>query len=189
MLKIREKTEKDTELPSKIWLFQGLPKGDKMELIVQKAVELGVYGIVPFAAKRSVVRLDEKKAGKKQIRWQAIAKGAAEQSGRGLIPEVETVKTYAEALEFAKGLDVILVPYELEEGMKATMSIIEAIRPGQSVGIFIGPEGGFEEQEIGQARNAGAVPVTLGRRILRTETAGITTLSILMYHLECAEVQ
>ena len=115
VLKIREKTEKDTELPSKIWLFQGLPKGDKMELIVQKAVELGVYGIVPFAAKRSVVRLDEKKAGKKQIRWQAIAKGAAEQSGRGLIPEVETVKTYAEALEFAKGLDVILVPYELEE--------------------------------------------------------------------------
>ena len=174
VLKIREKTEKDTELPSKIWLFQGLPKGDKMELIVQKAVELGVYGIVPFAAK---------------IRWQAIAKGAAEQSGRGLIPEVETVKTYAEALEFAKELDVILVPYELEEGMKATMSIIEAIRPGQSVGIFIGPEGGFEEQEIGQARNAGAVPVTLGRRILRTETAGITTLSILMYHLECAEVQ
>ena len=116
VLKIREKTEKDTELPSKIWLFQGLPKGDKMELIVQKAVELGVYGIVPFAAKRSVVRLDEKKAGKKQIRWQAIAKGAAEQSGRGLIPEVETVKTYAEALEFAKELDVILVPYELEDG-------------------------------------------------------------------------
>ena len=181
--------ESQYELPSRIYLFQGLPKGDKMELIVQKAVELGVYGIVPFAAKRSVVRLDEKKAGKKQIRWQAIAKGAAEQSGRGLIPEVQTVKTYAEALEFAKELDVILVPYELEEGMKATMSIIEAIRPGQSVGIFIGPEGGFEEQEIGQARNAGAVPVTLGRRILRTETAGITTLSILMYHLECAEVQ
>lgn len=181
--------ESQYELPSRIYLFQGLPKGDKMELIVQKAVELGVYGIVPFAAKRSVVRLDEKKAGKKQIRWQAIAKGAAEQSGRGLIPEVEIVKTYAEALEFAKELDVILVPYELEEGMKATMSIIEAIRPGQSVGIFIGPEGGFEEQEIGQARNAGAVPVTLGRRILRTETAGITTLSILMYHLECAEVQ
>ena len=181
--------EEGRELGIKVWLFQGLPKGDKMELIVQKAVELGVYGIVPFAAKRSVVRLDEKKAGKKQIRWQAIAKGAAEQSGRGLIPEVETVKTYAEALEFAKELDVILVPYELEEGMKATMSIIKAIRPGQSIGIFIGPEGGFEEQEIGQARNAGAVPVTLGRRILRTETAGITTLSILMYHLECAEVQ
>ena len=100
----------------KVWLFQGLPKGDKMELIVQKAVELGVYGIGPFAAKRSVVRLDEKKAGKKQIRWQAIAKGAAEQSGRGLIPEVEIVKTYAEALEFAKELDVILVPYELEDG-------------------------------------------------------------------------
>ena len=188
-VKILEKSRVSSELRSEITLFQCLPKGDKMELIVQKAVELGVYGIVPFAAKRSVVRLDEKKAGKKQIRWQAIAKGAAEQSGRGLIPEVEIVKTYAEALEFAKELDVILVPYELEEGMKATMSIIEAIRPGQSVGIFIGPEGGFEEQEIGQARNAGAVPVTLGRRILRTETAGITTLSILMYHLECAEVQ
>ena len=176
--------EPQYELPSRIYLFQGLPKGDKMELIVQKAVELGVYGIVPFAAKRSVVRLDEKKAGKKQIRWQAIAKGAAEQSGRGLIPEVETVKTYAEALEFAKELDVILVPYELEEGMKATMSIIEAIRPGQSVGIFIGPEGGFEEEEVQAAMEAGAKPVTLGKRILRTETAGMTMLSILMFTLE-----
>ena len=102
MLKIREKTEKDTELPSKIWLFQGLPKGDKMELIVQKAVELGVYGIVPFAAKRSVVRLDEKKGREKADSLAGDRKGSAEQSGRGLIPEVETVKTYAEALEFAK---------------------------------------------------------------------------------------
>ena len=97
--------------------------------------------------------------------------------------------SWKEAIAFAKELDVLLIPYELAKGMKETREILAAIEPGQSVGIFIGPEGGFEEQEIGQARNAGAVPVTLGRRILRTETAGITTLSILMYHLECAEVQ
>ena len=187
VLKIREKTEKDTELPSKIWLFQGLPKGDMMELIVQKAVELGVYGIVPFAAKRSVVKLDQKKAGKKRERWQAIAKGAAEQSKRGLVPQVQDVMSFREAMNYAKELDVVLVPYELQEGMKATEAVISKIEPGQSVGSFIGPEGGFDESEIDQAKEAGAIPITLGKRILRTETAGLTTLSILMYHLECRE--
>ena len=176
--------EESTELPGEIWLFQGLPKSDKMELVVQKAVELGAYRIVPFAAKRSVVRLDEKKAEKKQARWQLIAKGAAEQSGRGIIPEVGVVCSFAEALRMAGELDVVLIPYELEEGMKETARILEGITPGQSVGIFIGPEGGFEEEEVEQAKMAGAHAVTLGKRILRTETAGLTALSILMYHLE-----
>ncbi len=184
VLDILKELDSDTELPSRIILFQGLPKGDKMEWIVQKAVELGAYSIVPFAAKRSVVKLDEKKAAKKQARWQLIAKGAAEQSGRGIIPEVSTVRTFAEALGMAGELDVVLIPYELEEGMKETVRILEEIAPGQSVGIFIGPEGGFEEEEVERAKEAGAYAITLGKRILRTETAGLTTLSVLMYHLE-----
>ena len=184
VLDIFKELDSDTELPSRIVLFQGLPKGDKMEWIVQKAVELGAYSIVPFAAKRSVVKLDEKKAAKKQARWQAIARGAAEQSGRGIVPEIHTVYTFAEALKMAEVMDVILIPYELEEGMKETVRVLESIAPGQSVGIFIGPEGGFEEEEVERAKESGAHPVTLGKRILRTETAGLTALSILMYHLE-----
>lgn len=184
VLDILKELDSDTELPSRIVLFQGLPKGDKMEWIVQKAVELGAYRIVPFAAKRSVVRLDEKKAAKKQARWQLIAKGAAEQSGRDIIPEVGAVCSFAEALRMAGELDVVLIPYELEEGMKKTARILEGIAPGQSVGIFIGPEGGFEKEEVDKAKGAGAHAVTLGKRILRTETAGPAALSILMYHLE-----
>ncbi|HIX62815.1 MAG TPA: 16S rRNA (uracil(1498)-N(3))-methyltransferase [Candidatus Mediterraneibacter colneyensis] len=184
VLDILEELEADTELPSEIWLFQGLPKGDKMDWIVQKAVELGVYRIVPFRASRSVVKLDEKKAGKKCGRWQTVAKGAAEQSGRGLIPEVGQVQDFREALRTAGSLDRILIPYELERGMAETVKVIEDIAPGQSVGIFIGPEGGFEKEEIELAVQHGAVPVSLGKRILRTETAGLTALSILMYHLE-----
>ena len=187
VLDILKKLDQDTELPSRLWLFQGLPKGDKMEWIVQKAVELGAYSVVPFAAKRSVVKLDEKKAEKKRTRWQAIAKGAAEQSGRGIVPEIQPVMSFQKALELAKKLDVILIPYELEEGMKETARRIQQIRPGQSVGIFIGPEGGFEEVEVELAKEAGATSVSLGKRILRTETAGLTTLSILMYHLETCE--
>lgn len=184
VLDILKELDSDAELPSRIILFQGLPKGDKMEWIVQKAVELGAYSIVPFAAKRSVVKLDEKKAAKKRARWQLIAKGAAEQSGRGIIPEVSTVRTFAEALGMAGDLDVVLIPYELEEGMKETARVLENIECGQSVGIFIGPEGGFEEEEVERAKEAGAYAITLGKRILRTETAGLTTLSVLMYHLE-----
>lgn len=186
VLDILKVMEADTELPSRIILFQGLPKGDKMEWIVQKAVELGAYSVVPFAAKRSVVRLDEKKAAKKTERWQAIARSAAEQSGRGIVPEVVAPVSLKQALEMASALDVVLIPYELEEGMAQTARVLDGIRPGQSVGIFIGPEGGFEEEEVALAKENGAVPVTLGKRILRTETAGLTALSILMYHLECA---
>lgn len=184
LLDILKELDTDTELPSEIVLFQGLPKGDKMDLIVQKAVELGAARIVPFAAKRSIVKLDKKKEEKKQARWQAIAKGAAEQSGREIVPEVGHLLSYEEALREASGLDVVLIPYELEDGMEETARVISSIKPGQSVGVFIGPEGGFEEDEIAAAREEGARIITLGKRILRTETAGLTTLSILMYHLE-----
>lgn len=185
VLTVLKELNGENELSSRIWLFQGLPKGDKMEWIVQKAVELGVYSVVPFEAKRSIVRLDEKKAEKKQIRWQAIAKGAAEQSGREIIPQVSRPVSWREALKLAEELDVVLIPYELEEGMASTGQLISRIRPGQSVGVFIGPEGGFEESEIREACEVGMHPVSLGKRILRTETAGLAALSILMYHLEC----
>ena len=184
VLTILEEESVDTELPSKIYLFQGLPKGDKMELIVQKAVELGVYQVIPVATKRAVVKLDAKKAKKKVERWQQIAVSAAKQAGRGIIPAVGEVCTYAQALKYAEELDVVLIPYELAEGMEETKQIIAEIRPGQSVGIFIGPEGGFEKGEVEQAVKAGAEPLTLGKRILRTETAGLTMLSVLMFHLE-----
>lgn len=174
------------ELPSKIYLFQGLPKSDKMEMIIQKAVELGVYEIIPVITKRVVVKLDEKKAAKKVQRWNAIAEGAAKQSGRALVPEVLDVMTYVEALEYAQDLSVRLIPYEKANGMEVTKRAVEAILPGQSVGIFIGPEGGFEEAEIEQAQEKGVLPISLGKRILRTETAGLALLSVLAYHLECA---
>lgn len=183
-LEILEERELDTELPSQIWLFQGLPKSDKMELVVQKAVELGAYAVVPVAAKRSVVRLDGPKAEKKVKRWNEIAKSAAKQAGRGIIPEVKSVSSFDAALKAAGSLDVILFPYELAEGMDYTRKVIEEIQPGQSVGIFIGPEGGFEREEEEKALEAGARVITLGRRILRTETAPLMVLSILGYHLE-----
>lgn len=182
---ILEELPADTELPSQIYLFQGLPKSDKMELIIQKAVELGAWEIIPVATKRSVVKLDAKKAAKKVERWNSISESGAKQSGRAVIPKVSQVMTYQEALSFAQKLDVRMIPYELAEGMDETRQVIEHIKPGQSVGIFIGPEGGFEQEEVEQAVEKGVKPVTLGRRILRTETAGLAVLSILMYHLEC----
>ena len=181
---ILEKDETGTELPNRIYLFQGLPKNDKMELIIQKAVELGAFSIIPVETKRCVVKLDVKKAAKKVVRWQQIAESAAKQSKRMLIPEIHEVMTYKQALEFAKQLDVKLIPYELAKGMKETREILSEIKPGQSVGIFIGPEGGFEEEEVAKALEAGAHAITLGRRILRTETAGLAILSVLMFQLE-----
>ena len=176
--------EPQYELPSRIYLFQGLPKGDKMELIIQKAVELGAYSVVPVETKRCVVKLDEKKAAKKTARWQQIAESAAKQSKRLLIPEVKEPVKFSEALKLASDLDVRLIPYELAEGMDGTRRIIQSVKPGQSVAVFIGPEGGFEEAEVELAKEAGFQAITLGRRILRTETAGMTVLSILMYQLE-----
>ena len=176
--------EPDYELSSRIYLFQGLPKADKMELIIQKAVELGVYEIIPVETKRCVVKLDGKKAAKKVDRWQQIAESAAKQSKRMLIPNVHQVLSFKEALKYAESMDIRLIPYELAKGMQETKEILAAIEPGQSIGIFIGPEGGFEEKEVEAAISEGAKPITLGKRILRTETAGLAILSVLMFQLE-----
>lgn len=176
--------EPDYELPSRIYLFQGLPKADKMELIIQKAVELGAYEIIPVETKRCVVKLDGKKAAKKVERWQQIAESAAKQSKRMLIPNVHQVLSFKEALKYAESMDIRLIPYELAKGMQETKEILAAIAQGQSIGIFIGPEGGFEEKEVETAISEGAKPITLGKRILRTETAGLAILSVLMFQLE-----
>ena len=176
--------EDGLELPSKVYLFQGLPKADKMELIIQKAVELGIYEIIPVETKRAVVKLDAKKAASKVSRWNAIAEASAKQSKRRVIPEITRPMTFKQAVQYAKELDVKLIPYELSEGMPETKRLIEGVQPGQSVAVFIGPEGGFAEEEIALAQENDISPITLGKRILRTETAGFTVLAWLMYHLE-----
>lgn len=183
--------EDGNELPSKVVLFQGLPKADKFELIIQKCVELGVTEIVPVAMKRCVMKVEEKKEAKKIERWQAIAEAAAKQSKRGIIPTVSGVATYGEALKKAQELDVILLPYEMADAdsMGKTREIIQNIKPGQSIGIFIGPEGGFDDSEIEKAATAGAQTITLGKRILRTETAGLTVMSWLMFFLDGRETE
>ena len=179
-LELRFIKEDGVELPAKIYLFQGLPKADKMELIIQKAVELGAFQVIPVAMKRCVVKLDEKKADSKIKRWQGIAEAAAKQSKRGVIPTVAPVMSYVQAVKTASEMDLKLVPYELAEGMPQTKQLIESARPGQQIAIFIGPEGGFEQEEVCQIEEAGGICATLGKRILRTQTAPVAALSAIM---------
>ncbi len=176
--------EDGMELSSRVYLFQGLPKADKMELIIQKAVELGVHEIIPVSTKRCVVKLEDKKAAAKIARWQGIAEAAAKQSKRRIVPRISNVMSFKEAIAKASSMDVKLIPYELAEGMERTKSLMENLKAGQDIAVFIGPEGGFEEAEINLALSVGIEPVTLGKRILRTETAGFTVMAWIMYQLE-----
>ncbi len=184
VVKIIKKNYQSTNLPIKIHLFQGLPKSDKLELIIQKAVELGVYSITPVAMKRSIVKIDDKKKKSKTERWQAIAEAAAKQSKRTAVPQVCEVLSYKEMLCAAKDLDLLLVPYECAEGMAATKEVLSQIKSGMSVGIIIGPEGGFEQKEIDSALEVGGKVISLGSRILRTETAAITACAMCMLYSE-----
>jgi 16S rRNA (uracil1498-N3)-methyltransferase len=181
---ITDERFQDTSLPIKIYLFQGLPKSDKLELIIQKSVELGVEGIIPVEMNRSIVKLDDKKKKSKTERWQSIAESAAKQSKRTSIPKVYNVMTYKQALSMASGLDVFIVPYECKDEMKSTINALSKIKSGISVGILIGPEGGFELNEIDSAIQSGGIPVSLGKRILRTETAAITAVGMCMLYAE-----
>lgn len=184
LARILSSHEAETELPNRIWLFQGLPKSDKMELIIQKAVELGAYAVVPVATKRAVVKLDKKKEETKIKRWNAIAESAAKQSKRTIVPEVMPVMTFAEAVKAAASFEQKFIPFEHAKGIDDTRKMIADIRLGEQVAVFIGPEGGFEDAEIALAQEYGIKPITLGRRILRTETAGLAVLSVLMFTLE-----
>lgn len=185
---IQEKLKETNELSGKLYLFQGLPKKDKMEFIIQKAVELGVFEIIPVAAKFCIVKLEDKKKEKKKLeRWNEIAKAAAKQSGRGIIPTVMSVMSFQEAISYASELDCSVIPYEKAEGMKKAKEAIEKGAVMSSIGIFIGPEGGFSEEEIELAKEIGITPISLGKRILRTETAGLTILSLFMFEMESRE--
>ena len=183
--RLRFVKEADVELPVKVYIFQGLPKADKMELIIQKAVELGAAEIIPVQMRRCVVKLDGAKKGKKTQRWQAIAESAAKQSRRAVVPLVREPMTMEEAVRFAEqNTDVRLLPYELQEADGSTREVMDGVREGSAVSIFIGPEGGFDPAEVELARKAGVVPISLGKRILRTETAALVALSFLIYHFE-----
>lgn len=185
LCRLRFVKDKDVELPVKVLLFQGLPKADKMDLIVQKAVELGAAEIIPVSMERCVVKLDAGKAAKKTARWQTIAESAASQSRRSIIPRVLAPMSMKEAIEYAKEqTEVRVIPYELQEDDGSVKQYLESLKEGQSVSIFIGPEGGFAPGEVELAKEAGIRPISLGRRILRTETAGLAILSWLIYILE-----
>lgn len=172
------------ELPVELYLFQGLPKSDKMELIIQKAVELGAKAVIPVATSRSIVKLDGKKEDSKIKRWQAISESAAKQSKRGVIPEVMNVMSFKEAIAFVNDFDVKIIPYENAKNMDETKKIVSSISKGMKVAIFIGPEGGFADSEIDYALENDVKPISLGKRILRTETAGMTILSVIMFNIE-----
>ncbi len=179
-----EENFNDTTLPIEIYLFQGLPKSDKLEMIIQKTVELGISGIIPVEMNRCVVKLDGKKKDSKVSRWQLIAESAAKQSKRNVIPEVFGVMSFKEALKKASELDLLLVPYESKNGMKDTSDALTQIKSGMKIGILIGPEGGFDDKEIVLAEESGGKIISLGKRILRTETAAITATAMLMLHAE-----
>ena len=186
ILEILSENEDSRELPSRIWLFQGLPKSDKMEVIIQKAVELGAAGVIPVATRNAVVKLDAKKAESKVRRWQAIAESAAKQSKRSYIPQVGAVMSLKEAFSYIEEqkFDLCMIPYELEKGMDGTKQVLSRLASGQQIAVFIGPEGGFDEEEIRLALEKNVIPVSLGKRILRTETAGPAILALLMMKFE-----
>lgn len=182
--RITERDFEGTELKNRLYLFQALPKNDKMELIIQKAVELGAFAIIPVKTSRCVMKLDEKKEKAKLKRWNSISESAAKQSRRSIIPEVMKPLTFSEALKYAGDFDLNIIPYENFKDMEETVRILGDIEEKRSIGIFIGPEGGFAQEEIDKAMELGIKPISLGRRILRTETAGMSILSVLMFRLE-----
>ena len=185
LCRLRFVKEADVELPVKVYLFQGLPKSDKMDMIVQKAVELGAAEIIPVQMRRSVVKLDGAKRAKRTQRWQTIAENAASQSRRAVVPLVREPMTMEEAVRFAQNnTQTRLLPYELQEEDGSTRELIEGIEEGNAVSVFIGPEGGFDPAEVEMAKAAGILPISLGKRILRTETAALVVLSWLIYRFE-----
>lgn len=166
-----------------VTLFQGLPKASKMEYIIQKTTELGINSIVPVKLSRCVVKIDGTKDERKKLdRWQKISEAAAKQSGRGIVPKIEGIMTLDEVLERAKDFDLFFVPYECED-KKTLKDVLLSKKNVKSVGLIIGPEGGFDPSETEKIRNSGIDTVTLGKRILRTETAGEAVLAMIMYEI------
>ena len=186
LTKIIEKLN-ETETNIKIDIYQGLPKAEKMELIIQKSVELGVNSIIPVSLKRCVVKLEGKDQNKKIERWQKIAESAAKQCGRNIIPKIENIIKIKQFEELNKNYDSLIVAYENEKEYtlkQEIQKIKQSNKKELKIAVVIGPEGGLAEEEIETLKNYGANIVTLGKRILRTETVALNILSILMYELE-----
>lgn len=183
ILDIVEKRESKTEPPIFVTLFQGIPKSSKMDMIIQKCTELGIGQIQPMVTERTVIKLKDEKSGNKKVeRWQKISDSAAKQCKRGRIPKVNMPISFKEVLDLVSEYDLAIIPYENEEN-RGLKNILRSNNKLKKVAIMIGPEGGFEEAEIIAAKSAGIIPVTLGPRILRTETAGFVALSVLMYEI------
>ena len=180
---ITEKRASESEPNIKVTLFQGLPKASKMEYIIQKTTELGISEIVPVKLSRCVVKIDNKKDEKKKLdRWQKISEAAAKQSGRGIVPQISEIMTLDEVIERSKEFDLFFVPYECEE--QKTLKEVLLLKPDiKTVGFIIGPEGGFDPTETEKLHESGIATVTLGKRILRTETAGEAVLAMTMYEI------
>ncbi|MBP1992868.1 16S rRNA (uracil(1498)-N(3))-methyltransferase [Paenibacillus eucommiae] len=181
-----QELEMTAEPAVKVWIAQSLPKGDKMEIVIQKGTEIGAARFLPFLSERTVVQYDAKKEAKRTERWSKIAKEAAEQSHRNRVPGVESVLTWKQLLAQGKQADAAWICYEKEDGQQLRTAIREAVAAGKAgtagtVMLAVGPEGGFTEQEIRQAEEAGFISVSLGRRILRTETAAMVGLTCLLY--------
>lgn len=174
----------DTSLDINIYLFEGLPKSDKLEFIIQKSVELGVCGIIPVEMEHCVVKLDDKKKKSKLARWQAISESAAKQSKRSFVPTVYEPTPFKKVLENIEKLDLFLVPFESKNGMTDTKNALLKLKKGMNVGILIGPEGGFSEKEINALIDKNCEIISLGKRILRTETAAICAVSMCMLYSE-----
>ncbi len=181
---IKEENYNDTSLPIEIHLFQGLPKAEKMELIIQKCVELGVECIYPTQMEHCVVKLDDKKKASKTERWQKIAESAAKQCKRSIIPKIYEPVSFKNAVDILSEMDLFIVPYENELGMEATKNALKEIKNGSKIGILIGPEGGFSQKEIDFCTQNGGKIISLGKRILRTETAAITAVGMCMLYSE-----
>ena len=183
---IVEKIDSEAESNINLKIFQGIPKSDKMELIIQKSTELGVKELIPVDMERCVSKINGKDAAKKIERWQKIAEVAAKQSGRDMIPNIENVMTIKQIAGLIDTLDMLIVPYERAEGYSfkdAVDEIKDKNIDNISIGIVIGPEGGFEPSEIEILKDSGAKIVTLGKRILRTETVALAMSSVIMYEL------
>ena len=178
-VEVKQRRESSSEASVRVSVYMAFAKSDKLEHVIQKATELGAYEIVAFPSVRCVSRPDEKSLKKKLERWQKIAASAAEQSGRGCIPEVRTLNSYSEALREAAQADKPLFFYENEQAVTLKMALSEGSY--RTVSILTGPEGGLEEREVEQAREAGLQVCTLGKRILRCETAPLCALSAIMY--------
>ena len=182
LAKIVSERAVNTEPPIEVTIIQGLPKGDKMAAIIQKSTELGAIRFVPVATERSVVRLAGERAESRAERWQRIAQEAAEQSRRVFTPVVEPVRTWAEACEEAARADLAVVAWE-EEGQVGLKNVLRTRRQARKIAVFVGPEGGLTADEVELAREKGAWPVTLGPRILRTETAAPAMVAMILYEL------